>query len=450
MNNRYDIGIMKEIARDNGFELLNNTYKDVKAIAILKCLNCGEIKEVRFAQLIKGTKCSSCKPRGNRLTYEYVKNYVEIESKSGCELLETEKSYYDKCKKNPKMVECKLSFKCSICKKEFYQSFNSFKSSKKYRCNKCSAESAGKIQAHTYEEVKKYIEVDSGSGCKLISSNYVKYHDKLKLQCSCGNVFERALSEFKGRKLYKCPECTGAKIKFKYEDIKNDLLSHNIILLEDVYKSNMTNMKIKYSCGFIAYRNYENIRKSNYVCPHCNKKGYGRNTEVIRRELQEITNGEYSLLSEYRTMNDKIKIIHNNCGNIYEVTPHNFIDGGNRCPFCNITKGERKILDILENNKLNYIYQYEFDDLLSNKGFPLKFDFAVFINNEVILIEYDGEFHYMEVYEGHDFEGQKERDELKNQYCKKNNLRLIRIPYWEFDNINEILIKEELYAKKNI
>ena len=34
-------------------------------------------------------------------------------------------------------------------------------------------------------------------------------------------------------------------------------------------------------------------------------------------------------------------------------------------------------------------------------------------------------------------------DEIKNKYCKDNNITLIRIPYWDFDNIENIL-KEHL------
>jgi hypothetical protein len=31
---------------------------------------------------------------------------------------------------------------------------------------------------------------------------------------------------------------------------------------------------------------------------------------------------------------------------------------------------------------------------------------------------------------------------MKRDYCKKNNIKLIEIPYWDFDNIEEILDKE--------
>jgi len=33
----------------------------------------------------------------------------------------------------------------------------------------------------------------------------------------------------------------------------------------------------------------------------------------------------------------------------------------------------------------------------------------------------------------------KYRDKKKNEYCKNNNIRLLRIPYYEFKNIENIL-----------
>ena len=60
-----------------------------------------------------------------------------------------------------------------------------------------------------------------------------------------------------------------------------------------------------------------------------------------------------------------------------------------------------------------------------------------------LLIEYDGRQHfeiseYFGGYEG--FINTKIRDTIKNIYCRNNNIDLLRIPYWEFDNIENILI----------
>ena len=54
------------------------------------------------------------------------------------------------------------------------------------------------------------------------------------------------------------------------------------------------------------------------------------------------------------------------------------------------SRGEIKIHQILERNNVNFIEEYEFPDLKSPNGKPLRFDFAVFDddNNLDFLIEY--------------------------------------------------------------
>ena len=41
-----------------------------------------------------------------------------------------------------------------------------------------------------------------------------------------------------------------------------------------------------------------------------------------------------------------------------------------------------------------------------------------------------------------DFDEIKMRDNIKNDFCEKNNIKLIRIPYWDINNIEKILEKE--------
>ena len=64
------------------------------------------------------------------------------------------------------------------------------------------------------------------------------------------------------------------------------------------------------------------------------------------------------------------------------------------------------------------------------------FDFYLPDNN--ICIEYQGQQHYypIEHFGGKDrFEEQVQRDLIKKEYCKNNNVILIEIPYWEKDNL---------------
>lgn len=438
----HDLNEMRQIALEQGFELLNESFSSVKEIAHLKCRLCGELKDIKYQYYIyKPTRCKNCTDSPKKYTYEQIKNYVEVESNSGCILLETEESYKEKTRLQPKMALCKIKFKCH-CGNEFQQSFNGFKSGEKQECNECSL---GRMErGRNYDEVKYFIEVESNSGLTLLSTEYKDNHTPLYLRCSCGNEFYRCFAEIKGtpsrKPLYKCKECTGATIQKTTEQVKNEFLEQGITLLSEYINYNSL-LKVRYSCGFEVERTYANVVKSKYNCPHCTRIGYGRDTEQLKNEINDITNGEYSLLSEYKTMNDKVTIKHNKCEHIYEVTPHNFLDSGNRCPKCGNYKGEIETERVLKELEVNYIWQYSFDDLLSDYGNPLRFDFAIFDkdNNLSFLYEYDGEFHYKKIFAEHDFEGQVYRDGLKNEYCKQNKFDLLRIPYWEFDNIETIL-----------
>jgi hypothetical protein len=72
------------------------------------------------------------------------------------------------------------------------------------------------------------------------------------------------------------------------------------------------------------------------------------------------------------------------------------------------------------------------------------FDFVILDNNNqiIICIEYDGEQHFKPI----DFFGgeeafvlQQERDKRKNNWCKDNNISLIRIPYYDYNKIEDYL-----------
>ena len=74
----------------------------------------------------------------------------------------------------------------------------------------------------------------------------------------------------------------------------------------------------------------------------------------------------------------------------------------------------------------------------------LKFDF--YVNNQY-LIEFDGEQHFTHHNSGWSNENNlkniQQRDNIKNQWCRDNNIPLIRIPYWHLKDlcIEDLLLK---------
>jgi predicted Zn-ribbon and HTH transcriptional regulator len=174
-------------------------------------------------------------------------------------------------------------------------------------------------------------------------------------------------------------------------------------------------------------------------------------------EVYDLVGNEYEVLEDYKRAHTKILMKHNNseCFNCeWEVTPHAFLKGS-RCPICNASKGETLIKKYLSINKIKFSLQYSFDNLKGSNEGVLRFDFAIFYNKEktnlAFLLEYDGEFHYKPIknYKNEPIKKAEERlekqqyhDQLKNKYCEKNKIPLLRIPYWDFENIDQILTTE--------
>ena len=108
------------------------------------------------------------------------------------------------------------------------------------------------------------------------------------------------------------------------------------------------------------------------------------------------------------------------------------------------SQGQQEIRFLLESNNINFKQEITFQDLkLINK---LRFDFGIYNdNNELIrLIEFDGEQHYKNQNFFQDLQYIKNNDKIKNEYCKNNNISLVRIPYWEKDKITlEMLLGDK-------
>lgn len=174
-------------------------------------------------------------------------------------------------------------------------------------------------------------------------------------------------------------------------------------------------------------------------------KCYGsdlKTTEEFKQEVYNLVGNEYTVASPYVYNIEKINIIHNKCGyKDWWVTPSNFLKG-RRCPKCQESHGEQMVRSILNKLKIEFVSQKRFSDCRYKQ--PLPFDF--YLPKFRVAIEYDGEQHYKEIaYFSEDggLKCRKIRDHIKNQYCKKHKIDLIRIPYTitNKDEIEQIIIK---------
>jgi len=194
-----------------------------------------------------------------------------------------------------------------------------------------------------------------------------------------------------------------------------------------------------------------NIRNRNFrgdKCPYCSgrRPSEDYNLLVINPKLCE----EWNCAKNNKTPNEytpnsqqKVWWRCKECDHEWQSTIANRNNLKRGCPQCNESHGEKRVRLKLELDNLPYDVQYTFNNLRGIGGGLLKFDAVVFWDIEKTklrcLIEYDGIFHYEKQYDDDGYEILQIHDKLKDKYCTKNNILLIRIPYWEYDNIEEIL-----------
>lgn len=192
-------------------------------------------------------------------------------------------------------------------------------------------------------------------------------------------------------------------------------------------------------------------------CPKCGR-------EILRKKLSlpfksffekanEIHNEKYEYIkNSFISLKEKVEIICPKHGSFKQRARHHIKGSG--CPICKSSKGEVKILKFLSKNNLKFKTQHKFEKCKNNKTNKfLKFDFYLIDYN--LCIEFDGEQHFRPVFGAwhknkklatNSFIENKYRDEIKNDFCKNYNIKLLRIPYTQFNNIEEIL-EENLKIK---
>ena len=427
-----------ETESESGCKLLTETFKENNSSIDIQC-KCGRTYKTTYSNFRNYQQ--SCEVCSGRIQWDYqrVKDFVEGEEGNGCKLLST--SFI--------RVGDKLKYKCA-CGEDFSATFRHFYEKDKRQCNDCSLKRRSDMLRHDYEYVKS--EIENSGECRLLSDSYVDITTPLLILCKCGRTYESHFRSLQNRESKKCDVCNG--IKHDIRSVKEYLNKYGegTVLLSDVYVNAVTDLEFKCKCGDRFCRTFNDMTfAKRHKCTLCGGNKTAWNIDLIRSFVHE--NSDCELIStEYTNSNDKL-IFRCKCKKIFKTSFAYFnFNRQRRCSNCakKISKGEAEVLRHLENNNINFAREYKFNDCRNTN--PLPFDFAI-LNNEdnlIFLVEYDGEGHTMPI----DFAGKGEdwalshledvrkRDKIKTDYCKNNNIPLLRISYLEINDIEKILTSE--------
>ena len=135
------------------------------------------------------------------------------------------------------------------------------------------------------------------------------------------------------------------------------------------------------------------------------------------------------------------------CGNECDVRGGDLANGHTSSCGCLTTSlGESRIAEILKQNNINYNSQHTFNDCrYKDTNQLVRFDFYLPDYNRII--EFDGIQHFQANggwNNEKNYNRTKERDLFRNQWAAAHNISLVRIPYWEKDNITlEMLLGDK-------
>lgn len=286
-----------------------------------------------------------------------------------------------------------------------------------------------------------------------ILSNYVNWDTKIKCRCKIdGYEWDGRVSVLLyggGCKICGHKKRWDSRGRKTTDDIKKEMsqINPNIEIIGE-YRGSHNLIKCQCKLDGTIWESYVcNLLNKSATCPTC-AINHVRSVEAL--SLKDVQNRIYKnglsveLLENYKNSKEHIKCrckIHD-CD--YVVSPRTLLyNKSSGCPLCTQSLGERKMISILQGMGYSISQQYTFSDCKYIN--VLRFDgYCADINT---AFEYQGQQHYFPV----DFSGKdavyakqqydigQTRDDIKRDYCKEHNIRLIEVPYWEYNNMESFL-----------
>lgn len=425
---KYTIQDVKNSFEKENYKVLSIEYKYKEKIKFI-CPNNHE-DEIRYNAFLFGKRCKKC---GNinigkkkMIKIEDIKERLSKYNFTVLSDYDEEKKFEYKCPQGHKM-------------KTTYATFYG-------RKNKCLDCKINRYEKYDYEKVKK---IFSDTGYTLTSTNYINAATDLNYICNNGCENKITLNRLQiGQRCNKCTNST--KNTYTYNSVNILFTQLNFILYLDcnIDKNIVININttlVNYKCPLNHDNNnilLRNWLRSEHKCKICNiNEKKTRNNFSIEFIREEFNKKDFKLIdeSQYITNLSELDI---ECYK-YHKTKLSFSDfyykgyGCKKCTQSKLDANTNMILKTIPN--ITVEKQKKYDDCIDTKCLP--FDFCI---NNKFLIECDGIQHFKPVkYFGgvvrHEI--QNKHDKIKNEYCCKNKIPLLRISYKDIKDIEKIIKK---------
>lgn len=285
----------------------------------------------------------------------------------------------------------------------------------------------------TTKEVKEYVESFNYS----LLSDYV--NSKTKILVSCPNEEHEPYYVKWGNFVTgkRCPKCKEETLRntFKKSDneVREIIKLNGLEWISGEYKNFKSRLIIRCAEGHIYETSFAALYRG-HGCPYC----FGNAKLDYNYVKNQVEKEGFDLLStNYINSQSPLEFMCPN-GHIY-ISSWNKFQNGHRCPICNSSSGMQIIINLLEEYGIEYELEYKFADPMVSR-----YPYDVLLPYLNTVIEFDGSQHYLVNSFGKDLlelMNIKRRDRIKTSFCYINGINLIRIPYWDINNIRKILVE---------
>ena len=411
---------VEEVAKINPDIEVVGVYVNNSTKILHRCKKCGYEWMVCPNAILSSHGCPACSKRKRKTHEEYVRELAEINP--NLEVLGTYVNSYTK-----------ILHRCKIHGYEWYVAPNRVLCG--VNCPVCS----GRVITHE-EYVKRVAEINPDIE---VIETYIDSKTKILHRCKIDGYewYAKPNGILMGS---GCAMCCGNIKKTHLEYVA--LVAKINPNIEVVGEYIDYDTRILHKCKIDGYEWYASPNRILHGtgCPKCAKKIRTHNDYI---NDVSIINPNIEVIGTYIKWN--IPILHRckKCGYEWMVKPNGILNGTG-CPVCKESHGEKGINEWLDAHGISYQRQKVFDDCKNKRVLP--FDF--YLSAYDICIEYQGIQHYKPIgYFGgkKSFESQVLRDDIKREYCKKNNIHLLEIPY--YSNLDDELEKlYEIIKVKNV
>lgn len=282
---------------------------------------------------------------------------------------------------------------------------------------------------------------------------------KVRIICDeCGSEFNSPYNSyyerFSNHRKDLCKSCTATSVhnrskedraKKYFDKIKEVCRLNDYELITNESEFEGVHMDIWFKCPKHGVQSMmlDNFIRGHkcYSCSYESRANRCRNTPDYVEQVVNSYNGN-QLLNKHEYVSSKTRNLRVLCGKCKKNTfLVSFCDYYNvnvhQCRSCSSKEsvGEKLIADYLNKFSIEYVREKKFENCKDKRQLP--FDFYVPKYN--LIIEFDGQHHYFDVWGKEHFERTQRHDDIKNKFCEDNDIHLLRIPYWDGRNVDKLI-----------